>query len=140
MPDPRRPGSMSDDDRALVGRRRTTPAAVPTYVCTDVTGQYEGEELQAQRAKRPTAERVARLENKHDALVATVGELRTEAAKMSGQLDTLVTLAAEERDARAAREAREAAEREAKRKHVVPIITAIGVAVAAIIGAILGGR
>ena len=60
--------------------RRDSPGlseAIPRpFEGEDVTGNYEGEELRARRSRRPTGERLNRLEDKHDALVLTVGETR----------------------------------------------------------------
>jgi hypothetical protein len=119
----------------------------------EISGVYQGEELRALRARRPTAKRLERLEEKHDSLVETVTRVEVSLAKshgeLSGKLDTLVELAgksAVERERRAAAEAQErerkdhaeAKERERKRKHIVPIIKALGVAIALIAAALIG--
>lgn len=57
-----------------------------------VTGNYEGEELRAMREKRPPADRISRLEEKHDELVKEVTETRLEVAAMSGKLEVLPRL------------------------------------------------
>lgn len=105
---------MSDDDRALIGRRVTPVrgSAVPRPVESfdDITGKFEGEELrQMRRSKRDTDERIERLEVKHDSLVKVVTETRLEVANMSGKLDVLPELV----DA-----VRATAERTAQREHV----------------------
>lgn len=59
--------------------------AAPVYVAEELTDRYEGEELAKQRTKRPTDERIGRLEQKSDetradvkALTAIVTETRVE--------------------------------------------------------------
>ena len=65
---PQRPGTMSDAARATIGRvHRGRPVHdVPTLVDDDITGQYQGEDLARARARRPTEERIARVETKQD--------------------------------------------------------------------------
>lgn len=58
----------------------------------DVTGQAEGDALRALRARRPTGERLERLEVKHDALVKDVTETRVDVGKIKGQLEVLPEL------------------------------------------------
>src|SRR5262249_37993257 len=50
------------------------PRAVDAH--DEITGKYEGEELEERRARRPTPERILRLERKHDELAADVKEVR----------------------------------------------------------------
>lgn len=76
-----------------VYRPKTPPGGgEPEFVCEDITSQYEGDELRAKRAKRPTKERIGRLETKHDELAQVVTEMRVEVASMSGKLDVLPRL------------------------------------------------
>jgi hypothetical protein len=79
---------MSDDDRALIGRK--TPARGVEFSNEPVTGVYEGEELARIRARRPTDERIGRLEDKHDKLVGTVTEARLDIAEMRAEVRTLI--------------------------------------------------
>jgi hypothetical protein len=73
---------QSQDDRDAEGfaarRDRAVVAAVKEYDGEEVTGRYEGEELEMQRALRPEVERIGRLEKKHDELKADVKEKHDE--------------------------------------------------------------
>jgi hypothetical protein len=141
-------------------RQSQSEVDVDDFQDEEISGVFEGEELRDRRSKRPTAIRLERLETKHDSLVATVTRVEVAQAKshgeLTGKLDTLVELAgasAAEREKRAAADAvqraredeaadaqrkAEAKEREQKRKHIVPIIKAIGIALALIAAAIIG--
>ncbi len=129
---PKRFQTQTERDVQGMSARRARDAAASTFGDDEVTGQYEGEELHRMRARRPTVERIQRLEDKHDATLATVN-------KMSGKLDTLLELAGAEADARTERAKAEAVERESRRKYIVPIITAVGIAAAAVAAAALHG-
>lgn len=65
-------------------------SAAPEFVAEDVTGQYTGDELRTQRARRPTPERITRLEDKHDELVGTVTEVRLDVREMRAEVRTLI--------------------------------------------------
>lgn len=52
-------------------------AVIPEHVDDIATGKVEGEELKAMRARRSTAERLERLEEKYDRLVHAVLTSRT---------------------------------------------------------------
>lgn len=152
MPDDpkRRPGQrhQTATERDLEGmaarrdREREREAAaregVPHIVTDDVTGQYTGDELKEHRAKRPTDQRVAHLEIKHDTLAATVVRIEVAQGLMTGKVDTILDFAAKADAEREARAQRDAVEREAKRLHIVPIIKAIGIALAVIAAAVVG--
>jgi uncharacterized protein YhaN len=77
-------------------RPKTNPSglAVPHEVEDDVTGQHAGEELRAMRARRPTPERIQRLEDKHDALHEVVTETRVMVGQISTKLEALPRLEA----------------------------------------------
>jgi hypothetical protein len=62
--------------------------AVPEYVCDDPTGQYQGEELQRARERRPTPQRISRLEDKHDKLDEKVDPIDSRTSRIEGKLDT----------------------------------------------------
>ncbi len=128
---PRRHQTSTERDVQGLAARRERDAAVPAVVERDITGRYEGEELHRHRAKRPTQDRIQRLEDKHDAVAKDVHEMR-------GEVGAILRLAGEEADARRAREAAEAVEREKARSHIVPIIKAVGVALALIAAALIG--
>lgn len=71
----------TDDDRATVGRERrlhSPPQGVPieAFEDEDVTGQYEGPDLDAMRDRRPTPYRLRHLERKHDKLATDVAEMK----------------------------------------------------------------
>jgi hypothetical protein len=63
---PKRPPTNADRD-FLVRKTPAKPFAVPEPIEDDeVTGKHEGDELAQLRAKRPTHDRIARLEVKSD--------------------------------------------------------------------------
>jgi hypothetical protein len=66
------------------------PVAVPSF--EDITNQYQGEDLERARAKRPTDKRIAHLEKKHDDLARVVGGLEKGVANIDGKLDVLPQL------------------------------------------------
>ena len=89
---------MSDRDR-YVAKHRTPPLGVPEPVWEDATDRYEGEELQRIRARRPTPERLRKLEIKQDEdrkahleLVKIVTDTRVDVAGLRGELKVLPEL------------------------------------------------
>jgi hypothetical protein len=90
----------------MAGRRdrdvyvaKSPAQGVPAVVFDDVTGRYEGADLASMRARRPTPERISRLEKKQDddrselkALAMTVADLRVDVAGIDGKLDVLPRL------------------------------------------------
>jgi hypothetical protein len=119
----RRARSQQADQRDVYVDKRTPASGVTEFVCDDVTGQHEGEELARIRARRPTPERLRILEQKHDRLDDKVDEIHNDLARQSGQLALLVALAQA---------------REERWKHIAPIVKAIGVAVALVVAAYFG--
>ena len=129
-----------------MSRRRTPPGgidrdvyvdkhATPEFIAEDVTGQYQGEELARFRARRPTDERIGRLEAKHDKLVETVGAVDKTVANMAGKLETfLETIAAD----RLAAHQTERVRIGSRAKVIVGIATAVGAVAGAIIAALAG--
>jgi hypothetical protein len=90
---PRRLQTATERELAsAAARRERAQSPAVEFVCDDVTGQYEGEELQRMRAQRKPDDRIGRLEEKHDSLVKVVTETRVEVAKISGQLEVLPKL------------------------------------------------
>lgn len=87
------------------------PSAVPIPVDGDITGVYEGEELEQRRSRRPTPERLRILERKHDDLAKVVNETNVTVANMSGKLDVLPELVSMVRE-----QADRAVERQDKRE------------------------
>ncbi len=137
-PTKRRAQTGTQRDLAAMATRRARSEAVPVTFDDELTGQHEGEELRRMRAKRPTDQRLQRLEDKHDELRDIVTRIEVTHGEMNGKLDTIVDMAGAEAVARTARAEAEAAERERRRTHIVPVIKAIGVAIAMIVAAILG--
>lgn len=136
-------------ERDLEGiEARRERECVPVSCDEDVTGRYTGEELAEMRGRRTTEQRIARIEEKHDRLSDAVSELAVTSGKMEGKLSTLVELASKAdaaREAQAKREAEErgaaderaSRERQMKRRLVVPIIKALGAALAVVITALV---
>jgi hypothetical protein len=82
----KRAGSLGDRDRYV---EKHTPAR-GVEVPEEVTGQYEGEQLAYFRGKRPTHERLDRLETKADAAASDAGEMKAAISGMSAKLDTFL--------------------------------------------------
>lgn len=76
-------------DLARRERERLERLAAPHEVPHEVTGQYEGEELEQARARRPTDVRLSRLERKGDELAGAVNKLSREVGEVVGQLKEL---------------------------------------------------
>ena len=125
----RRPRTNPDRD-VRVEKHATPPAGVPAFAEEECTGRYEGDDLARIRARRPTPERIAKLEAKHDSLALTV-------SRMDGKLDTLVDLAAKSDAERERRSAADAVALERRRKHAIAVIGALGTAIAAVVGALV---
>lgn len=124
-------GSTHDDRDQFVPKHRTQPRGVPIEMPEDITGQYEGEELREYRSRRSTIQRLEKLEEHKDKTIEVFG-------KMSGQLETLVTLGNKAEDARQKHEAEKlkAEEREKVRKWILGIIAGLAVAIATIVQAV----
>ncbi len=75
---PKRP-----DDRDVFVSKATPRTGIPVELPEEVTGQYQGPELAYYRSKRPTHERVERLEAKADLTAVTL-------AAMVAKLDTVL--------------------------------------------------
>jgi hypothetical protein len=97
--DKKRPATSGDvADRDTFTRKTPSTAiaaqlATPEFVEEDCTGKYEGEELAAHRAKRPTPMRLGHVEERVDGVVASIGELR---ADVANELASVKTKVAEE--------------------------------------------
>lgn len=88
---------MSDRDRYVP--KHPTPLTGVPEAFEDATDRYEGEELQRIRARRPTPERLRKLEVKqdedrkaHQELVKIVTDTRVEVAGLRGELKVLPEL------------------------------------------------
>lgn len=141
----KRPGTMTDDERAEIGRAHR---AAPLVVVDEITGRYDGEELEEmrrQRAERDPAAAILSLERKHAALDKTVA---VGFAKTNSKLDTLVDLAAKSDAERVRRAAADAEERErkaqadqkaldGKRRYLIALVGALGMAIAGIVAAVV---
>lgn len=70
--------------------KRTTgvapQVAVPGEVFDEATGSYEGEALAQIRARRPTDERIGRLERKHDQLAGDVSDIKATVGEIRGEM------------------------------------------------------
>jgi hypothetical protein len=117
-------------DRNEDRRHRTEPRGVPVEVPEDITGQYEGEELRDHRGKRPTWQRLDRLEAHKDQTIAMF-------AQLSGQLGELVKHAekSEEREENRENREHEANEADRRRKWILALIAGVVTALVALIGA-----
>ena len=116
--------------------RDATPIAIDD---DDVTGRYEGEELDEMRERRPPLDRIGHLEKKHDALSVQVTETRVTLGELKGSIGTLLKFGAAAEEERAARHKREADEQEKRRKFLPILIGTLGTAIAAVVAAAIHG-
>lgn len=74
---------QSQDERDVGGlaARREREAASKDFERDEVTGRYEGEELEQHRAERPIDARIGHLEKKHDELKAEIKDVRDDVKK-----------------------------------------------------------
>jgi hypothetical protein len=83
--------ALSQNDRDAEGfaarREREAASMIPEFLHDEVTGKYEGEELQAQRESRPVTDRINRLEKKHDETRAE--DVRSDVKELSGHVSDL---------------------------------------------------
>jgi hypothetical protein len=122
-----RPRGHQDLDRDRYVEKHPTPlSGVPDFADEEGTGKHDGEELDAIRANRPPPKRFEKLEKRQDKF-----EIRLE--KLDTKVDTLLDLATKAEAERMRRSEQDAKERELRRKHVIAIITAIGIALATIL-------
>ena len=127
--------TATERDLAGAAERKRRDAATPEYVCDDVTGQYQGEELREHRERRPVPDRITRLEEKHDSLVRVVGATREDVASMTGKLDAFLLVVETERKETHKTERVRIGSRA---KIVVGVATALGVIAGAIATALSG--
>ncbi len=97
---------QSQDERdaesyaALKERELRAGLAAPEFTSEEITGRYEGDALAEQRERRPTPDRIKRLEKKHDELKidvekkheelkSDVKEVRSDVRTVSGQVSDL---------------------------------------------------
>ena len=89
----------SHQDRDVFVDKRTPPGGTPQFVDEECTGKYEGEDLARMRSRRPTPERISKLESKHDELVKAFNDHRTESSaamgRVEGKLDTAISFITE---------------------------------------------
>lgn len=149
MVPPKRLQTQTERDEASWAARKEREAT-PEPVDEDVTGQYSGEALRVMRSRRPTDRRLGRLEEKHDELSEELTKLRIQQGATDSKVDTLLDLATKAESARQEREDRETRADEARvarddkqrrdaRKHTIAMISALGVAIAAVLTAVLHG-
>ncbi len=136
---PRRHQSQTERDFAGIAARRDRARALPhgvplpVFEEDDLTGQYEGEDLERARARRPTHKRIGHIEKKQDGLVKVVGDLRADVSHINGKLDILPQLLK-------LLEGRNTTEHETQRHGMTTrakVITTIVGAVAAALGALI---
>ena len=79
---------QSQDERDAKGfaARKERDGVVKEFGAEEITGRYEGEELEEQRAARPPDERFGRLETKHDELRKDVEKKHDELKKDVGDV------------------------------------------------------
>lgn len=87
---PKRPGTQGDHGR--FARRESPASGVPVVAEDEVTGRYEGDELKAARARRPTPLRLERLEEDRDEFARSMADLRVDVAEIKGTLKVLPAL------------------------------------------------
>jgi hypothetical protein len=117
-------------------RRPYTPApgtAIPTPVRDEVTGNYSGPELESIRARRPTPERLLRLERKQDqadefkaVIVDRLGHLEGAVGGLDAKVEILIDLHRQEREDRRAETSVEKVRIGSRAKIVVAIAGACG--------------
>ena len=78
--------SQDERDAAGFAARKERDGVVKEFGGEEITGRYEGEELDERRAARAADERFGRLENKHDELKKDVGDVRSEVKVLSGHV------------------------------------------------------
>ena len=85
--------SQDERDAEGIAARRERDAVAKELISDEVTGRYEGEELDEKRAERGDTERIVRLEKKHDALKKDVqkkhDELKGDVKQLSGEVSIL---------------------------------------------------
>lgn len=100
---PKRPPTAHDRD-VFVRKTPPRPFAVPEPVEDEeeVTGKHDGDELRELRGRRPTRERLTRLEDKHDGLDEKVDGIDekvdgidSRTSRMEGKLDTALAFIAD---------------------------------------------
>ncbi len=95
------PPIIERERRREIERDRQTPkhgAIVQQSTWDDITGHHEGEDLAMARARRPTPERIARLEAKHDSLDEKVDRIDVAVAGIAGQMQIIPDLIGSLRD------------------------------------------
>jgi hypothetical protein len=118
-------------------RPKTNPfGAVPVEVQQEATGVIEGPELDAVRERRPTPVRFKHIEKRVDDHDLKLDQHGQQLGHVVGRVDSIFTMTAAAQDAREAREKKEAEASARRWKLVVPIITALGIAIAAIVAAV----
>lgn len=89
----KKPRGQTQDERDMEGfaarREREAAALVSDYAADDLTGKYEGAELEEERDHRPPIERIKRLERKSDAHKTELKEIRTDVKELSGHVSNL---------------------------------------------------
>lgn len=127
------------DHRDRYVDKHTPRTGIPSPVDDEATGRCDGEELARIRSRRPTPDRLRRLEEdrdadrrRHDELAETVTETRVLVGTMSGKLDTVLAhLAATTREHHATERVRIGS----TAKTIGAVVAALAAIVAAYFGA-----
>lgn len=121
---------MNDRD-VYIPKHPTPSPGVPAFVDEEATGKYDGEQLATIRAKRPTDKRLAKLEEKHDAVDSKVDAIGQRVARMEGTLETIADVLVPER-----REAHktERARIDSRTKIIIAVVGLIGTAIGVLVG------
>ncbi len=77
-----------DQDRDVFVDKRTPSHGAPEFVAEEVTGSYEGEELAAIRARRPTPTRFKKLEEFKDEITKDVGSIKLSIVRIESRNET----------------------------------------------------
>lgn len=127
--------SQTERDLAGLQARKERDAAPTVEISGEITGRYDGDELLQMRSKRPTDERIAKLEAKHDTLVETVTEVRLDVREMRAEVRTLVKhveLALSEQHKT------ERVRISSRAKLMIAIVGAVGTAIGVVVAALSG--
>lgn len=116
--------SQTERDIAGFAARKERDAA-PVEIPMEITENYTGDQLKEMRAKRPTDERIGRLEEKHDKLSEAV-------FRMEGKLDTALSVIVPEAHKT------ERHRMDSRTKVILALIGAAGAAIGVIVTALSG--
>lgn len=121
---------MTDLRDVYTPKHPTPSPGVPAFVAEEATGVVQGEALKDIRRKRPTDERIERLENKHDAVDTKVDAIGERVARMEGTVNAIASVIVPER-----REVHTTARAriDSRTKVIIAVVGAVGTAIGAAI-------